>query len=302
MRNREQEIILGAVVFVAVIILVLGTVWLSEQYAGAAGGYRINARFDSVPGLQKGNPVTFRGVGVGKVLGIALDNGKPIVTLGFAEVENLPVDSQFFIKSAGLLGGQMIEIQIGTSNQILSDGAIIQGISGAGVEQVMAETGQLIGSVNTTMNRIADEKNLVHLGNTLAQVDTTTQRLSVLLAKNREHITQLLDSLALASGDASGILNENREDLRTAVANLAVTMEQFARLSAQMETTSVVMRNTFDNLDQISKQIQEGRGTLGRLVQDEAVYEHFDRTLTSVDSLLQDIKQDPTRYFRFSVF
>jgi len=166
----------------------------------------------------------------------------------------------------------------------------------------MAETGQLIGSVNTTMNRIADEKNLVHLGNTLAQVDTTTQRLSVLLAENREHITQLLDSLALASGDASGILNENREDLRTAVANLAVTMEQFARLSAQMETTSVVMRNTFDNLDQISKQIQEGRGTLGRLVQDEAVYEHFDRTLTSVDSLLQDIKQDPTRYFRFSVF
>ncbi|MDP6037876.1 MAG: hypothetical protein QGG64_04950, partial [Candidatus Latescibacteria bacterium] len=147
-----------------------------------------------------------------------------------------------------------------------------------------------------------DEKNLVHLGNTLAQVDTTTQRLSVLLAENREHITQLLDSLALASGDASGILNENREDLRTAVANLAVTMEQFARLSAQMETTSVVMRNTFDNLDQISKQIQEGRGTLGRLVQDEAVYEHFDRTLTSVDSLLQDIKQDPTRYFRFSVF
>ena len=137
--------------------------WLSERYAGAAGGYRINVRFESVPGLQVGNPVTFRGVWVGKVLRIALDNGKPIVSLGFAEVENLPVDSRFLIKSDGLLGGQMIEIQIGTSNQTLSDGVTTQGISGAGVEKVMAETGQLIGAINTTMNRITDEKNLVHL-------------------------------------------------------------------------------------------------------------------------------------------
>ena len=302
MRNREHEIILGAVVFAAAIILVLGTVWLSEQYAGAAGGYRIDVRFDSVPGLQKGDPVTFRGVWVGKVLSIALDNGKPIVSLGFAEVENLPNDSQFLIKSEGLLGGQMIEIQIGTSEQLLSDGAAIQGVSGSGVEQVMAETGMLVGSINTAMSQITDEKNLVHLGNALAQVDTTTQRLSVLLAENREHIAQLLDSLALASGDASGILNENREDLRTAVKNLAVTMEQFAKFSTEIETTSVVMRNTFDNLDQISRQIQKGHGTLGRLVQDEAVYEHLDRTLTSIDSLLEDIKRDPTRYFRFSVF
>ena len=63
MRNREQEILLGAVVFFAAVILVIGTVWLSERYAGAAGGYRIHVKFDSVPGLQVGNPVTFRGCG-----------------------------------------------------------------------------------------------------------------------------------------------------------------------------------------------------------------------------------------------
>ena len=112
----------------------------------------------------------------------------------------------------------------------------------------------------------------------------------------------MLDSLALATGDASGLMRDNRENLSIAVTNLAVALERLARISAQMETTSVSMQNTFTNLDDISKGIRDGRGTVGRLLKDEAVYEHLDRTLTSVDSLIEDIRRNPKRYFHISVF
>ena len=69
-----------------------------------------------------------------------------------------------------------------------------------------------------------------------------------------------------------------------------------------MESTSVAMQNTFANLDDISKGIRDGRGTVGRLVKDEAVYEHLDRTLTSVDSLIEDIKRNPKRYLTIEIF
>ena len=95
MRNRKHEIVLGVVVFVAAVIVVVGTVWLSERYAGAAGGYRVRVAFDSVPGLQVGNPVTFRGVWVGKVLDIALEHGHPVTTLGFAKIKCLSVHFSF---------------------------------------------------------------------------------------------------------------------------------------------------------------------------------------------------------------
>ena len=303
MRNRQQEIILGVVIFFSAVILVVGTVWLSERYAGAAGGYRIHARFDSVPGLQVGNPVTFRGVRVGKVLSIGLVDGLPYVALGFASVSDLPEDSRFLLKSDGLLGGQMIEIQLGKSPQILADGAVVQGISTSELDAMVSESRLMIEKIGNAVDGVASDNNLVHLESVLSRIDTTTHYLNRLLNDdNLGKVDKMLDSLALATGDASGLMRDNRENLSIAVTNLAVALERLARISAQMETTSVSMQNTFTNLDDISKGIRDGRGTVGRLVKDEAVYEHLDRTLTSVDSLIEDIRRNPKRYFHISVF
>lgn len=302
MRNREHEIILGAVVFVAAIILVVGTVWLSERYAGAAGGYRIKVKFDSVPGLQVGNPVTFRGVWVGKVLSIWLEQGEPTVLLGFAEVEDLPIDSKFLLKSDGLLGGQMIEIQIGTSAQRLSDGQLVQGISSSGIDLMMTQSGQLVENVNRAVEQITTPQNLDHLAHTLSNIDTTTMQMNLVLAQNQENLKRITGNLADASRDAKNIVGDNKQSIDSTVVNLSITLERLAKISAQMETTSVSINQTFENLNQISQQIKAGRGTVGKFIQDDSVYEHLDRTLTSVDSLVEDIKRDPSRYFRFSVF
>lgn len=303
MRNRRQEIILGAVVFFAAVILVVGTVWLSERYAGAAGGYRIHVRFDSVPGLQVGNPVTFRGVRVGKVLSITLEDGLPYVALGFAAVRDLPVDSRFLFKSDGLLGGQMIEIQLGESEQRLPDGAVVQGISASDLDAMVSESRLMIEKIRGAVDGVASENNLAHLESVLSRIDTTTYYLNRLLNDdNLGKVDKMLDSLVVATGDASGLMRDNRENLSIAVTNIAVTLERLARISARMESTSVAMQNTFSNLDDISKGIRDGRGTVGRLVKDEAVYEHLDRTLTSVDSLIEDIKRNPKRYLHISIF
>jgi phospholipid/cholesterol/gamma-HCH transport system substrate-binding protein len=303
MRNRRQEIILGAVVFFAAVILVVGTVWLSERYAGAAGGYRIHAKFDSVPGLQVGNPVTFRGVRVGKVLSITLEDGLPFVALGFASVRDLPVDSRFLLKSDGLLGGQMIEIQLGESAQRLPDGAVVQGTSASDLDAMVSESRLMIEKIRHAVDGVASDNNLMHLESVLSRIDTTTYYLNRLLNDdNLGKVDKMLDSLTVATGDASGLMRDNRENLSIAVTNLTVTMERLARISVQMESTSVAMQNTFANLDDISKGIRDGRGTVGRLVKDEAVYEHLDRTLTSVDSLIEDIKRNPKRYLSISIF
>ena len=243
MRNREHEIILGAVVFVAAIILVVGIVWLSERYAGAAGGYRIRVKFDSVPGLQVGNPVTFRGVWVGKVLSIYLAEGEPRVVLGFAEITDLSADSRFLLKSDGLLGRQMIEVQTGTSSQKLVDGAVVQGISGSELDQMIAEGGHLVANVNQAVDDLVSTHNIAHLKKTLAQMDTTTNYLNKILSENRENLKTMLDSLSMASGSVSGILGDNREDLHRAIGQLALTMERLAGVAVQMESTSVSMQN-----------------------------------------------------------
>ncbi len=300
MGNREREILLGAVIFFSVVILVVGTLWLSDRYAGAAGGYRLHVKFDRVPGLQVGNPVTFRGVRVGKVLAIFLDEGRPVAALGFSEVADLPVDSRFLLKSDGLLGGQMIEVHLGQSEQHLADGAVVHGISDSGLDAVVAQGEQTIEHLRGAIDSIASADNLAHLNSMLARVDTTTRHLNRLLSDPK--LEAMIDSLALAADDTRALMRDNRETLTLAVTDLAATLATLARVSAQVETTAVALQKTFANLDTISAQIRAGHGTVGRLVHDDAVYEHLGRTLTSVDSLVEDIRRNPKRYFSFSVF
>lgn len=302
MRNREHEIVLGVIVFIAAVIVVVGTVWLSEKYAGASGGYRLRVAFDSVPGLQVGNPVTFRGVWVGKVLSIALDKGHPVVTLGFARIQGLPKDSQILLKSDGLLGGQMIEILLGASHDTWPEDALVQGISSQGLEQVMLDGGQLVSRVNATVDRVASEENLAHLSQTMAQMDSTARMLNVMLSRNQAKVNALFDSLAMASGDAGGILRENRAEIQASAKNLRISSERLARFSEELEAASASMRASVDDLSQITGQIRAGKGTVGRLVQDEQMYDQLERTLTTIDSLVKDVQRNPTRYFHFSIF
>jgi len=293
---------LGAVVFVAAVILIVGTVWLSERFAGAAGGYRVRVQFDSIPGLQVGNPVTFRGVWVGKVLGITLEQGQPIVTLGFAELQGLPVDSRVLLKADGLLGGQMIEIHLGSSTKTFADNALVEGESVGGMEKVMADGGELVSNVNRVVARVGAPDNLDHLASAIAQFDTSAQNLNGLLNDNRMVVQAMLAKLDSSAGEAQGTLEENRSDLRETVRNLKETTEKVALVSQNMVQASESMKNTFENLDQVTGKMRKGEGTVGKLIQEDAVYEHLNRTLTSVDSLVEDIKKDPTRYFKFSVF
>ncbi len=302
MRNREHEVILGAVVFVAAVILVVGTVWLSERYAGASGGYRVRVQFEAVPGLQVGNPVTFRGVWVGKVLGISLESGQPIVTLGFAKFDALPVDSKIVVKADGLLGGQMIEIQVGASTKTLADNALVLGETSGGLEQVMEDGGQLVARVSDVVEQLGAPENIRHLGVAIAHFDSSAQQLNGLLTENRHAVQKVIQQLEATSLDAQGILHDNRTDIKEAVGNLKQATGEMAQITQNMKETSVSMKRTFDNLDQITGQMREGKGTVGKLIQDDGVYKHLDRTLTSVDSLVEDIKRDPSRYFKFSVF
>jgi phospholipid/cholesterol/gamma-HCH transport system substrate-binding protein len=48
--------------------------------------------------------------------------------------------------------------------------------------------------------------------------------------------------------------------------------------------------------------IERGDGTLGKLVNQDQLYKRADKVLSEVEGLITDIKKDPKRYFKFSVF
>ena len=290
--------VLGAVIFLAIAIAVLGAAWLSENYAGAAGGYQLHVYFDSVPGLQPGDPVFIRGVWAGKVLDIRLTHGLPLVSIGFAEIRSLPRDSRVLLQSEGLLGGKMIDVKVGSDiERVYADHDTLQGRSAGGIEEMADQAG----SVAQRLEAVLADRNIARIEALLANMDSTAVHLKQTLSGNRETLAAVLNTAAMAAGDARGLLGENRPEVRQAVGNLRRMTQRLDGVAHDMETVLESFGTSLSDLNEVSGKLRRGEGTLGRLVQDESLYLDLRRTLASVDSLINGIKEDPKRYLNVDV-
>ena len=302
MARREHEVLLGAVVFIAVVIAVGASVWLSEHYAGAAGGYKLTATFDSVQGLEPGGWVTLRGVKVGKVLKIDIQDGRPATTLGFEKIRDLPTDSKLVLRSRGMLGEKEIEVQLGSDDSTLADGTTVAGSTNAGFEELTAGVADMARNLNRIVSKVKAEGSVAQVRSILTRVDQAAAGLQAVVDESHGTLPGTLDNLERAAAEARGIVGENRVGVKQAVANMNAAALRLAAAAEQLGSASTSLRELLANLSAVSEKIRDGEGTLGRLVQDERLYDDLDRAVNSVDSLASDIEKNPERYFKVSVF
>ncbi len=302
--KRDREVILGAIVFAAVSIVVIGTTWLSENYWGAAGGYKIVTTYDSVMGLNKGAHVTIRGVKVGKVLEVHMERGRPFVTVGLLSIRNLPRDSKFVLRSQGMLGDRMIEVRVGKSEEVFKDGDLAIGHSELGLEDLTADAADMTNQVRTVIDSITAPENITRMTRVLRSVDTTAAVMREVVVNNRERLASTIENLSDASSDVSAMTTASRDRIRASVENLEKTTAGLSKSAENLERATLSLDQMMVNLSEISSKINSGQGTLGRLVNDPNVYTGLESALTSVDSLLEAVKTDPGRYlnFKFTIF
>ncbi|HJV33975.1 MlaD family protein [Geomonas sp.] len=56
------------------------------------------------------------------------------------------------------------------------------------------------------------------------------------------------------------------------------------------------------SLEEVMARVRQGEGTAGKLLNDRALYDKMNQAVDDLDLLLNDVKEHPRRYFRFSVF
>jgi phospholipid/cholesterol/gamma-HCH transport system substrate-binding protein len=62
------------------------------------------------------------------------------------------------------------------------------------------------------------------------------------------------------------------------------------------------LENTLSNVDKIMNDVQAGKGSLGKMVKDDALYNNLEKTSKELELLLQDVRLNPTRYVNVSLF
>ncbi|HWN18721.1 MAG TPA: MlaD family protein [Gemmatimonadales bacterium] len=282
-----REATVGAIVIVAIVVFIFGTMWLSGRSVGSEN--RIRMQFDNVSGLKRASPVRVSGVNVGKVEKIEfVDVGKVLVVASLPPKIRARVDASARIVSVTLVGDYAVDFDPGRAGEPLPPGRIILGTQDLGLTgkaTVLAERADsiLLGAQGIVNQRTAEQlrSTLTALEGTLKAAQRTMQ---IYADPDRGPTAEITKTMAafrqlssrLDSTLASPAFSQRTDSL---TANLAAMTSQFAA--------------TGERLDTLLAGMNRGQGTLGKFVTDSGLYYDMREVTQGMKKLLEELAKHP---------
>ena len=282
-----REATVGAIVIVAIVVFVIGTMWLSGRSVNSANVVRM--QFDNVSGLKRASPVRVSGVNVGKVEKIEFqDVGKVLVIASLPPKIRPRVDASAKIVSVTLVGDYAVDFDPGRSGDLLPPGRVILGTQDLGLSgraAVLAERvdSMLLGAQGFVNERTADQlrSTLTALEGTLKAAQRTMQIYADTGNGPTAELTKTMSAFRQLSGRLDSTLASPAFSRRTdsITANLAAMTSQFAATGARLDTLLAGMNR--------------GQGTLGKFVTDSGLYYDIRELTQGMKKLLDELAKHP---------
>lgn len=304
--NTEAKV--GALAVVAVTALVLGFDFLKGNNTFQRGR-DFYVVYDKVPGLQESDPIRVNDLLIGRVKDLTLRDDYTIMArLNITEDFPIPVDSRAMISSADFLGAKQVDLVIGKSDRLARSGDTLRGTIEVGIQEAIREelrpitskVQALISSIDSSMtvvNAIFSgetgddvENSLTSISEALTNFRNMSLRVDNMVARQTRNVDTIFSSLATVS---RGFADKDAE-MQRILENLATITDSLA--AAEFAATVSDARDAIRGLGAIVERVEGGEGTLGKLVQDDALYENLKASSQDLDALLKDIEANPGRY------
>ncbi|AWM14927.1 MlaD family protein [Flavobacterium sp. NRK F10] len=258
--------------------------------------------YDSVEGLEPSSSIRLKGVTVGRVNSYEfLENRKVVVEMSITSNYPISKSSVAELRGTSPLGGKEIIIVANDQDPELAEsGDYLKASSKLGLTDALAKQ---IEPLKDKIERLLDNANVLFANFNEVLDDKTKSNLKNSIAELNKTMTQF----SSASKSLNQLLAENKMKLNSTVSNLDKTTANFAVLSdslskAHLGETVKNLEKTLANVDKLMNDMEQGKGTMGKLMKDETLYTNFTKTSKELELLLQDLRLHPTRYINVSVF
>jgi len=306
----KNETKVGVLATVAIAILVLGYSFLkgNDVFTSENTFY---ASYERVDGLTVSKPVMVNGFQIGRVSGLTLARDGSILTeFKIDKKYVVPKNTVARIASTDLLGGKAIVFELGNSQSYAQTGDTLDaGIQKNIMEQVepiqkkaeaiFAVMDSVLTSVNNTINPEFQKninRSLASIANTLNTLEHTAIQVDGMVGVEKSKISGILTNVESISRN----LNNNNQKLTQIFTNLERVSDNAARVN--FEETMNKANMAVANLQSVVDSIDNGQGSLGKLINDDKLYHNLEDASKSLDNLIIDVKENPKRYIHFSVF
>ena len=270
------------------------------------------AQYDNVEGLAQSSPVSINGLKVGQVDKIIPHTAKDgkidfLVKITVDNSFEFSKNSTLEIFEPGLMSGKEMRVNLAYGGPTAKDGDTLKGAFKLGT----------LGSLSSQVGPVKDQLQTV-----LYRVDSLMANANqVVNAQNREEIRALLanlnktvGALQTTAGSVNTLVGNNDPKLQKVLDDASLTMQsgkvtldKYGNLAESIDTkrlnaTIANLDVTVGKLNDVVAGINNGQGSLGKLMKDEQLYNNLNSASTNLNSLIEDMKANPKRYINFSVF
>jgi len=297
----KREALIGLFVMAGIAVMaffIIRTNDLGQMFGGKSQRKEISITLDDASGIREGTPVRVAGVEVGRVREVKLDGGKAVAVISVPESLEFREGARVELRDQGVLGERSISLVLGQGDPIATP------------DNLPGQAPPGLGDITTTLDRLGD--NLLAITDSLRASTTTAQggNRMELIAANIERLTETLvamleenrGNVQTASGQIAQLTASLNRDIPTLVAELSAFATELRTLTSgntdELESTLRNVQQLSDNINKasssltsIAQKVDEGEGTIGRLVNEGETVDKLNSLLDNANESLGEVKK-----------
>ncbi|HKJ03647.1 MAG TPA: MlaD family protein [Longimicrobiales bacterium] len=334
--NRGREVLVGFVIIAAVVVGVGGSLWLKGTNWGQPA-VPVEVLLTDVAQLAPGSAVKFRGVQVGRVSTINVEaNGQAVrVTLNLTEEIPLPDDAAVLLAPESFFGDWQAEIvRKGRFPNFaffeVPPGAVREGarVLGGYALPELSRLSAAAEQISDNLAQLSERLEIAFNDETAQNLAKAIDNYSAVSTDLRTLVDQQAGVIMSVTTSADSALNEIEATARVArrsfervealladaqidtiVSNVRAGTGSIQQIAADLSGSAQDLANTLAQadstlarIDRVSARVEAGEGVLGRLLVDSTLAVRAEDVLRQLDFLLKDLRENPKRYVRLSIF
>lgn len=245
---------------------------LSSQNNIFGGNFHLRTYMEDAAGMVANDPVRVNGILVGYIGSIRLSGSRdPKRTVEIDMViqnkylEQIPEDSKSAIDAANLLGSKFVNITKGSHPKHVEPGGEVQSLQTQDIPEILAQSSSMLSQAQTILGR---------LDGLLAIVESGQGNLGKFIKDDTFY-----DRLNAAAADVDQLVKD--------VKNSDGTVSRFLYDKGALYDD---IRKPIQRIDDMLAQLQQGKGTAGKLLYDPAIADEARATIADARQMLDNLK------------
>ncbi|MCB0414032.1 MAG: MCE family protein [Bdellovibrionales bacterium] len=231
-------------------------------------------------GLIEKSAIRMAGIKVGFIDKIELEDGHARVWIFVKDKVKITSSGYIEVKADGILGDKHIEMHQGVaSDRILKDGDKIENIKNTGsLDDVLNKVGDIADSLKTVADNLnkattGDGDSTTPLGRIVKNIEKLTKDISEITGDNKEKINNIVTRVESITKTIDELVNdETDEGFRAAWQNAVNSLKR--------------IDTSLKNIEEVTEKINNGKGTIGRLINEDDTVEKINTAVDNVNEFL----------------